>query len=302
MGAIVWARAAGYAVGVTIVAVVGGGFGGVGAVVMLRRAGYDDVTVFERGERIGGVWHHNTYPGRRLRRALAPVRVLVRPQPALVAALRAAGRDPGLPRGRRARARRARPDPDRRRGAAARLGRRARPVGAADERRRARGRRAAHRLRAAVGAAACRRSRGSTASPARPSTPRAGATTSTLDGQARGGGRHRLQRDPGRARRSSRSSASSTSTSARRAGRSRKMDFAYSERTKRLFERFPALQRLDRAAIFAFHELGAAAMTQPAAGCWRRSARSAAVRSTRRSRTPSCAARSRRATRSAASG
>src|SRR6185503_13130842 len=45
------------------VAVVGGGFGGVGAAVMLRRAGYDDVTVFERGARVGGVWHHNTYPG-----------------------------------------------------------------------------------------------------------------------------------------------------------------------------------------------------------------------------------------------
>jgi cation diffusion facilitator CzcD-associated flavoprotein CzcO len=45
------------------VAVVGGGFGGVGAAVMLMRAGYHDVTVFERGERIGGVWNHNTYPG-----------------------------------------------------------------------------------------------------------------------------------------------------------------------------------------------------------------------------------------------
>src|SRR5204862_6454938 len=45
------------------VAVVGAGFGGVGAVVMLRRAGYEDVTVFEKGERVGGVWHHNTYPG-----------------------------------------------------------------------------------------------------------------------------------------------------------------------------------------------------------------------------------------------
>ncbi len=30
---------------------------------MLRRAGYPDVTVFERGERVGGVWYHNTYPG-----------------------------------------------------------------------------------------------------------------------------------------------------------------------------------------------------------------------------------------------
>ena len=44
-------------------AIVGGGFGGVGAAVMLARAGYTDVTVFERGERLGGVWAHNTYPG-----------------------------------------------------------------------------------------------------------------------------------------------------------------------------------------------------------------------------------------------
>jgi cation diffusion facilitator CzcD-associated flavoprotein CzcO len=45
------------------IAVVGGGFGGVGAATMLRRAGYEHVTVFEKGERVGGVWHRNTYPG-----------------------------------------------------------------------------------------------------------------------------------------------------------------------------------------------------------------------------------------------
>jgi cation diffusion facilitator CzcD-associated flavoprotein CzcO len=45
------------------VAIVGGGFGGIGAAVMLRRAGYEDLVVFESGERLGGVWHHNTYPG-----------------------------------------------------------------------------------------------------------------------------------------------------------------------------------------------------------------------------------------------
>jgi cation diffusion facilitator CzcD-associated flavoprotein CzcO len=45
------------------VAIVGAGFGGVGAAVMLRRAGFRNVTVFERGERLGGVWNHNTYPG-----------------------------------------------------------------------------------------------------------------------------------------------------------------------------------------------------------------------------------------------
>jgi len=40
------------------------------------------------------------------------------------------------------------------------------------------------------------------------------------------------------------------------------MDFAYSERTKRAFARFPLLQRLDRAAIFAFMEVGAIGMTR----------------------------------------
>ncbi|HME02652.1 MAG TPA: NAD(P)/FAD-dependent oxidoreductase [Solirubrobacteraceae bacterium] len=45
------------------VAIIGGGFSGVGAAVLLVRAGYPDVTIFERGERLGGVWAHNTYPG-----------------------------------------------------------------------------------------------------------------------------------------------------------------------------------------------------------------------------------------------
>src|SRR5947209_1405263 len=47
----------------TSIAVVGAGFGGVGAAVILRREGYHDVTVFERADRLGGVWHYNTYPG-----------------------------------------------------------------------------------------------------------------------------------------------------------------------------------------------------------------------------------------------
>lgn len=45
------------------IAVVGGGFGGVGAAAMLARVGYSDVTVFEKAERVGGVWQANTYPG-----------------------------------------------------------------------------------------------------------------------------------------------------------------------------------------------------------------------------------------------
>ena len=45
------------------VAVVGGGIGGIAAATMLKRAGYHDVTVFERNAGLGGVWHANTYPG-----------------------------------------------------------------------------------------------------------------------------------------------------------------------------------------------------------------------------------------------
>ena len=45
------------------VAIVGGGFGGVGAAIQLLKAGVKDLTVFERSRGVGGVWHANTYPG-----------------------------------------------------------------------------------------------------------------------------------------------------------------------------------------------------------------------------------------------
>ena len=45
------------------VAIVGAGFGGVGAAVALKRQGVDDLVLFERGDRVGGVWRANTYPG-----------------------------------------------------------------------------------------------------------------------------------------------------------------------------------------------------------------------------------------------
>src|SRR5215208_266121 len=44
------------------IAIVGGGFAGVGAAVLLRRAGYTDITVFEREPGVGGVWQANKYP------------------------------------------------------------------------------------------------------------------------------------------------------------------------------------------------------------------------------------------------
>ncbi|HEY6780021.1 MAG TPA: NAD(P)/FAD-dependent oxidoreductase [Thermoleophilaceae bacterium] len=45
------------------VAIVGAGFSGIGTAIALRRAGIDDVTLFERGDGPGGVWRENTYPG-----------------------------------------------------------------------------------------------------------------------------------------------------------------------------------------------------------------------------------------------
>lgn len=44
-------------------AIVGAGFGGIAAAHALREQGQDDIVILERGERPGGVWWANTYPG-----------------------------------------------------------------------------------------------------------------------------------------------------------------------------------------------------------------------------------------------
>jgi cation diffusion facilitator CzcD-associated flavoprotein CzcO len=45
------------------IAIVGAGFGGLAAAIELKRAGFDDLVIFERADDIGGVWRENTYPG-----------------------------------------------------------------------------------------------------------------------------------------------------------------------------------------------------------------------------------------------
>jgi cation diffusion facilitator CzcD-associated flavoprotein CzcO len=45
------------------VAIVGAGFGGLGAAIRLRQAGIDDFLVFERAGDVGGTWWDNSYPG-----------------------------------------------------------------------------------------------------------------------------------------------------------------------------------------------------------------------------------------------
>ena len=45
------------------IAIIGAGLSGVGAVVMLRKSGYTDITVYEKADKVGGTWRENTYPG-----------------------------------------------------------------------------------------------------------------------------------------------------------------------------------------------------------------------------------------------
>lgn len=45
------------------VAIVGGGFAGLGMAIKLEEAGRTDFVVLERDDDVGGTWHQNTYPG-----------------------------------------------------------------------------------------------------------------------------------------------------------------------------------------------------------------------------------------------
>ncbi|MGB0212418.1 flavin-containing monooxygenase [Algiphilus sp.] len=54
-----WARTGGQ----PRIAVIGAGMSGIGAVIKLEKAGYTDVTVFEKTGEIGGTWRENRYPG-----------------------------------------------------------------------------------------------------------------------------------------------------------------------------------------------------------------------------------------------
>ena len=44
-------------------AIIGAGFGGLGAAIRLRETGVEDFVVLERDEDVGGTWRVNTYPG-----------------------------------------------------------------------------------------------------------------------------------------------------------------------------------------------------------------------------------------------
>ncbi|GAA3451427.1 flavin-containing monooxygenase [Dactylosporangium matsuzakiense] len=45
------------------IAIIGAGFGGLGAAIRLKQRGYGDFVVFERACDLGGTWRENSYPG-----------------------------------------------------------------------------------------------------------------------------------------------------------------------------------------------------------------------------------------------
>jgi cation diffusion facilitator CzcD-associated flavoprotein CzcO len=238
---------------------VGGGLGGIGAATMLRRAGYRDVTVFERGERVGGVWHHNTYPGAACDVPSHLYEFSFAPNPrwsrryAPQAEIQAYVEDVA-----------------RRHGVLERV-RTSTEVRSAtwDE---ARSRwcleTSAGSHEADVLITAC----GQLSIPRIPAIPGLGDFSGPVFHTARwrhdvdlagrrvavvGTGCSAIQVVP-----AIQPTVERVDVYQRSPGWTiPKNDFAYRERTKRLFERFPALQRLDRAATLAFMELGAAAMT-----------------------------------------
>ncbi|MCI0632777.1 MAG: NAD(P)/FAD-dependent oxidoreductase, partial [Actinobacteria bacterium] len=44
-------------------AIVGAGMSGILSAIKLREAGFDDFTIYEKADRLGGTWRENTYPG-----------------------------------------------------------------------------------------------------------------------------------------------------------------------------------------------------------------------------------------------
>jgi cation diffusion facilitator CzcD-associated flavoprotein CzcO len=227
---------------------------------MLKRAGYGNVTVFERGQRLGGVWHHNTYPGAACdipshlyEFSFAPNPRWSRryaPQAEIQAYLEETARSYGvLDRIRTGTdVSSARWDEERRKWALETSG-------------------GPHEADVLV--TAC----GQLSVPAVPAIP----GLDTFAGPAFHTARWRHDVDVA----GKRVAVIGTGCSAiqvvpaiqptvaqvdvyqRSPGWTfPKLDFPYSDRAKRLFERFPVLQRLDRASIFAFQELAAAGMTR----------------------------------------
>ena len=45
------------------IAIIGAGMSGIGAAIKLEKAGYNDITIYEKTHEVGGTWRENRYPG-----------------------------------------------------------------------------------------------------------------------------------------------------------------------------------------------------------------------------------------------
>jgi cation diffusion facilitator CzcD-associated flavoprotein CzcO len=45
------------------IAIIGAGFGGIGAAIKLKQAGFSKIKIFDKSKGFGGTWRENTYPG-----------------------------------------------------------------------------------------------------------------------------------------------------------------------------------------------------------------------------------------------
>ena len=45
------------------IVIVGAGFGGIGMGIALKKAGFDDFVILDKGDDLGGTWRDNQYPG-----------------------------------------------------------------------------------------------------------------------------------------------------------------------------------------------------------------------------------------------
>jgi len=224
---------------------------------MLRRAGYEDVTVFERGERVGGVWNDNTYPGARCDVPSHLYEFSFAPNPYW------SHRYADQPE-----IQQYMEDVARRFGVADRIHTGTEVTRASWDGERwvvetSRGRHEADVLLTACG---------QLSTPSVPAIPGLDGFDGPTFHTARwrhdvelagkrvavvGTGCSAIQVVP-----AIQPHVESVTVYQRSPGWTiPKMDYAYSERAKRLFERFPILQRADRAAVFGFMELGAAGMT-----------------------------------------
>jgi cation diffusion facilitator CzcD-associated flavoprotein CzcO len=239
-------------------AIVGGGFGGVGAAAMLRRAGYDDVTVFERAERLGGVWNDNTYPGASCDIPSHLYEFSFAPNPRWSRRFSPQAEIQAYVE-----------DVARRHGVRAHTGTEVTAARWSEETRRWTVVTSRGEFEVDVLLTAC----GQLSTPSVPALPGlddfAGPAFHTARWRADvdltgkrvavvGTGCSAIQVVP-----AIQPLVAQLDIYQRSPGWTiPKMDFPYRERTQRLFERFPALQRLDRWTIFTFHDIGAAILTR----------------------------------------